>query len=669
MLLKSIELINFRQFKHENISFANGKDGKNVTLIIGENGTGKTTFAQAFFWCMYGKTLFSDKQLLNRLVANALEPGQNEDVRVVLVLEHGEVEYTLIRSQNYRKESSGKLIAQNVIFDIDKKSKDGRTESVKKLSCESTVNSILPSQLSKYFFFDGERIEKMSKDISNGTKANDFADAVKGLLGLDAMNSAIQHLSPSKKNSVIGYYDQHYDESNNNQLAEYTRDISKMKTKLDIITQEIETKKTNILEAKERKKIQADEIKKYEEAKQIQIKKEGYERDLKNAQDSRKLVYKQLVNEFNSDMKVFFSKSMIQKSLEILANEDFAGVDIPAVNIKTIQYLLKRERCLCGEPLKVGTKAYDTVYNLADYLPPKEIGSYIGDFKNNVKTRVGDEKNLMETLNENMTIISKQTDDILGLQDTITELNNKLNGSSVLEEVNKIQQEITTCDKIINQSNRDIESLSRESGELNAQINNLETKRGTLALQDEKNRTIEIYKAYAEKIYEELLSVYNDSEKEIRERLETTINEIFNQIYNGDLSLSIDEKYHISVYVNSFDGDVETSTAQSISVIFAFITGIIKMAKEKNVLSANNELLTSEPYPLVMDAPLSAFDKRRIKTVCETLPTIAEQVIIFIKDTDGELAEEYMGDRIGTHYFFAKHNEFETSLESGENNV
>ena len=61
MLLESIKLENFRQFRNEYIEFAQGSDGKNVTIIIGDNGTGKTTFAQAFFWCMYGETEFSDK--------------------------------------------------------------------------------------------------------------------------------------------------------------------------------------------------------------------------------------------------------------------------------------------------------------------------------------------------------------------------------------------------------------------------------------------------------------------------------------------------------------------------------------------------------------------------------------------------------------------------------
>lgn len=75
-----------------------------------------------------------------------------------------------------------------------------------------------------------------------------------------------------------------------------------------------------------------------------------------------------------------------------------------------------------------------------------------------------------------------------------------------------------------------------------------------------------------------------------------------------------------------------------------------------------NEMLVSEPYPLVMDAPLSAFDKTRIKTVCDALPKVAEQVIIFIKDTDGEIAETNMGEKVGMRYLFDKKNEFETYL-------
>lgn len=103
MLLKSIKLTNFRQFIDEQITFADGSDGKNVTIILGENGTGKTTFAQAFFWCMYGETEFSDKMMLNRHVANRLLAGQTAVVSVVLKLTHGDNAYTLTRQQTYTK--------------------------------------------------------------------------------------------------------------------------------------------------------------------------------------------------------------------------------------------------------------------------------------------------------------------------------------------------------------------------------------------------------------------------------------------------------------------------------------------------------------------------------------------------------------------------------------
>lgn len=219
------------------------------------------------------------------------------------------------------------------------------------------------------------------------------------------------------------------------------------------------------------------------------------------------------------------------------------------------------------------------------------------------------------------------------------------------------------AEKIDFKCNNDRDKLNIERGGLEKERERADTERQNLTLLDEKNRKTQMYLTYARKIYEELENVYRTSEEEIRNRLQDTINDIFKQIYEGGLSLTIDSKYHITVQANDYEGDVETSTAQSISVIFAFITGIIKMAREnRNASDDDAKLLSSEPYPLVMDAPLSAFDKRRIKTVCEALPETAEQVIIFIKDTDGELAEDYMGNRIGSRHQFDKKNEFETNL-------
>jgi DNA sulfur modification protein DndD len=158
-----------------------------------------------------------------------------------------------------------------------------------------------------------------------------------------------------------------------------------------------------------------------------------------------------------------------------------------------------------------------------------------------------------------------------------------------------------------------------------------------------------------------LKTLYADEEQKIRKKLEQTVNEIFHSILGEGFSLSLSEKYDVQVALNEFGGSSETSTAQNISIIFAFIAGVIQMARESQ--KEEGGLLVSEPYPLVMDAPLSSFDKTRIQNVCDVLPKIAEQVIIFIKDADGEIAEEHLGGRIGKRLSFNAVSKIETYVQ------
>ena len=663
MLLESITLENFRQFRHESIDFAQGENGKNVTIIIGENGTGKTTFAQAFFWCMYGETEFSDKVMLNKLVAADLKPGQEAKVQVVLRLRHGNVGYTLMREQTYRKDYSNRVKGDNSVFDIAIKDVNGNTTYVKKAQCESEVKGILPKELSRYFFFDGERIEKMSKDISTGKKATDFAEAVKGLLGLNAMYSAIQHFNPKSRSGVIGSYESSYDSHSNSKIQEYTRTIERCKDEIAKIDARLEELDTQVEQAKARKAEKTEEIKQYAEGEELQRQKEKLLQKIARAKDSRANVVRVICKDFNSGMSSFFSSALMFRSLEFLSDKDFSGKDIPYMHAKTIEYLLKQGVCICGTHLDEGSVPYNKVKELIDYLPPQSISTTISDFKKEAKRRSNTLQDLFSLAGENLAIISQQDEEITDLYDDLRAIESKLSGGDVREKVRIINSEIQLCDQTIRKSNDERDKLLMRKGGYEKDAERADSERRNLTLLDDKNKKIEIYKAYAERIYEELLEVYTTSEAEIRSKLEFTINEIFKQIYEGGLYLTIDEKYHISVYANEYDGDVETSTAQSISVIFAFITGIIKMARDnRNATDEDAKLLSSEPYPLVMDAPLSAFDKRRIKTVCEALPNTAEQVIIFIKDTDGELAEEYMGDKIGCRHYFDKKNEFETVL-------
>ena len=182
----------------------------------------------------------------------------------------------------------------------------------------------------------------------------------------------------------------------------------------------------------------------------------------------------------------------------------------------------------------------------------------------------------------------------------------------------------------------------QERGKYEADINRLQMK-------VQRNQNIEIQRQYAKAAYDVLRKTYDYKENQTRESLEKEINELFKQIYAGGMTISIDNKYRITTYVNELGDDntnLDANTAKSYSIIFAFIVGVISLAKSK----VNNENDITDEYPLVMDAPLSSFDQRRIKNICEVIPSIARQVIIFIKDADGNIAKREMKDKIGVEY-------------------
>ena len=444
---------------------------------------------------MYGETEFSDKNMLNKLVANEMKPGQECKVQVTLKLRHGDVSYTLMREQTYRKDYSNRVKGDNTVFDIAKKDSNGNTSYVKKSQCESEVKSILPKELSRYFFFDGERIEKMSKDISTGKKATDFADAVKGLLGLNAMYSAIQHFNPKSKFGVIGSYESSYDSHSNSKIQEYTNTIERCKTEIAKIDARLEELETQIEQARARKVEKSEEIKQYAEGEELQRQKEKLIQKINRAKESRANVVKAICKDFNSGMSSFFSTALILRSLEFLSDKDFTGKDIPFMHAKTIEYLLKQKVCICGTHLDEGSVPYAKVKELIDFLPPQSISTTISDFKKEAKRRANAQLDMFAHISDNLAVISQQDEEVTDLQDELHIIEGKLSGGDVRSKVRAINSEIQLCDKTIRESGSEKDRLLVKKGGFEKDAERADTERRNLTLLDDKNKKIEIYKA------------------------------------------------------------------------------------------------------------------------------------------------------------------------------
>lgn len=660
MLLKSIKLQNFRQFIHQNEIEFSIDPGKNVSIILGENGSGKTSLAQAFTWCLYGITDFKDTSMLNKVIETNLLPGNEEKVRVDIHLIHENTEYHISRIQTYKKRSTGQVTSYQPEFHVAKKIK-GQQEFSK--TPELDIKQILPKELAGYFFLNGEHIEKLNKELSKG-KSQEFATAVENLLGLKAFLEAIDHFNPRKKHSVIGSYNAQYDGNSNNEIITLRNEIQDLQDKLQKKQERLDNIASEIELGEESCDNLEAIIRENQKSADYQLEIDSLN---KTIEYKKKLINEEtalVLGNFNKIGGAFFSKSLIADALVFLASEEVVDKGIPEIHEKTIEFLVKRGYCICGTKIVEGESPHDHLIETLEFIPPKSIGTVLSEFVNTCDTTINYSDTFFKNFKNQYSHIRTYENEI---DDHITEIENLTQILSGMKKIGEYQSKLSIERERVDKLREEERRTTKDIGALEAERDRKEKMLTDLALKDSINTKIEIYKTYAIEIYEQLMSSYQSEETKVRELLEEAVNDIFKKIYEGGMSISVDEKYRIKVTVDEvkgFSSEIETSTAQSTSVIFAFIAGIIKLAKEfSSAKNSELELLaTSEPYPLLMDAPLSNFDKRRIQTVCDTLPKVAEQVIVFIKDTDGDIAEEHLGSIIGKRYKLKRDSEVETYI-------
>ena len=198
MIINRLEMYNFRQYiGHQFVDFSTDPE-KNVTVLIGINTSGKTTIVRAFEWCLYGKNGFEDPVLLNSEVRVNMNVGDVQDTWVSVNFTHDNREYTLRRLFKYvcseRKVASDGTIEVSLNKKPEEKltleylQSDGQTKTpIDRSNITESMDRVLPRDLSDYFFFGGERISS----IANRT---DLSKAVRGLMRLDVLENARDHL-------------------------------------------------------------------------------------------------------------------------------------------------------------------------------------------------------------------------------------------------------------------------------------------------------------------------------------------------------------------------------------------------------------------------------------------------------------------------------------------
>lgn len=665
MLLKSVKYHNFRPFiGDQEIQLASDNKDSNVTIILGDNTFGKSTFVLSFIWCLYGKNLFAKPDILNNKVEKSLSVGQKETAFVEIMFEDDNIPYTMRRTQVFTKAPNGMLTADESVAKLTYTDVDGQEKGKGKLQNEinEVIKSILPYDLSEFFFFEGEKKNDITK--------RSLQKAVKTLLGLAAFDEMRTHLYGDHKNkapaatSVMGIYlDKQTDDSD--------KEVRKYKEEIANAEQTLSNNSKRLIEIDEQyekfQKVIEDNDEKLRQAapsKELQARRERIEKDIKTLENDLKSENKKFILMFSKNSIPLFVSPLIKKSSERLNAMDVEDKGIKGIEATAIRELLKRGYCLCGTDLKEGTLAHKNVEKYIDYIPPKSVGTLVSDMYEAIAENGEKCNDFLQNFNTSYARIQN-------LKHRINELH--IEERDVIAEIGKVGKidttEIENSNKFARKTQQD---LSEEKGIIRNQNETcqttIETNRNRLnqvALKSEEAKKYRVYYKYAEAIYKWVNENYIEKETNMRSKLKAYVTELFNNMYSGERDIDIDEQYNISM---TYKGQtIDGTGGLNVILYFSYVAGLVKLAyevmQERTNDEEGNEQVMGEQYPLVLDAAFSHADETHTKNIARELSTSVNQLVLALMKKDWEHAKAGLSGKVSKIYELIKVDETEVRIK------
>jgi DNA sulfur modification protein DndD len=661
VIIKKITLENFRQYKGvQTIEFATDAK-RNVTIIIGDNTSGKTTIVNAFHWCLYGDNRFDlPNVLLNKEAGGSLALYSTKMASAEVVLVHEGRKYTITRAIQYKKHGADeyRVEANSNTLKVGYLEGNGTTRYLDDVDTQDTINKILPADLSSYFFLDGEHIKSINKK-------KDVSNAVRTLMGLDVIASIRDYFDPRSQRSVASKYEAALDRKNDVGSHRIQRDIENAQVSLEGFRKKREELAQQLEFCKRRKTELGEKLKENEAVGQLQKEKEDLEADIVALQQNVKYLISKLTKNFSANALRLFSVPLLEKALKVLEEADDAGEGIPEMHADAIKFILDRGRCICGADLKRNEGARDEVIKEQKLLPPEAIGTLIRNYKGECRGIINGVSDIANSIEEDY----KRWRDNMYLIET-KEKKLKQISAKILDTVNvkKIEEQYNENLKQLEYRQEDLEGNRGHIIRLEHDIDNWKKELEKLTIVNDRNAKILRYIDYAHALYKWFNETYIQREQEVKSDLLESVNSIFTQMYHGDKrKVEIDDQYKIILRTVMGDEVVTTGESKGLEAVknFSFVGGLVELARKK-ARNKEEDGMRHEPYPLVMDAPFSVADEKHVKSISKILPESAEQVILIVMDKDWEVARETVKHKVGKSYLIQKVDNSDTHSQVKE---
>lgn len=643
MKINNIKFENFRIYKGINEVEFDYESSRNISIVAGKNGFGKTTFLTSLIWVFYGKMMgeVEDKYrkdiksvggyekflktLVNRDVVNEYNSSPHivPEVSVMIELKNLSIPSIPCNSVIIKRSYNLKTETESLTILID----NVESELSKEVGNEAFINDfILPREIAKFFFFDAEKIvtlaeAKSRQELKNLSKAysevlgikkyEDLKRNLETLLSKSKREGAsIQQKTKLEKLIAEEHELLELQEMLQTKIISIDNDISGQKAISDSLQEKL---------VKEGNGISADELQALKKS------REGY----KNESSEIKNRLKKLM-----DIAPLVLAGSKLTALKIqLQNEDLHHSENINKFIKTEEFSAFSNLFLTNLDelsFDISTKS-KIVDALKKTIAAKQTCSLEGNVKILLDYDAEQYRNFDAVFNNIKSTFSSQFNEIVKL-----EKDNRLLLSRVLYKikqaearstnslVQKIRIEKDIIDKKINALLLDRDKLIEEGGALKTEF----TTNHRLLSEIEKNINLEESDQKKYNVLLNLLAKINKIIQEIKEQKKFSLQKslllglkkiMHKKNFIADVNIVVSEDI-MDIELLDYKGQIIDKDSLSKGEQQLYATALLKALVDESGIK----------FPVFIDSPLQKFDKYHSKNIIkEFYPDISEQVVLF----------------------------------------
>lgn len=665
MILKRMTLNNFRQFLgRQSLEFISPDDRKNVTVIYGENGKGKTSLYRALMFCLYGiKKLSQDPQesdreinLVNKVALDEAEEVGKDVVKAFVEIEfmHDRKNYVLKREMLGIK-SEDKEVEQIGDVSLAETKEDGNTVLLKDPDDIAVkINSILDIRVREYFLFDGEKIEKLTRVDRENRK--EIETGIKNLLQIDRLSIAIQGIDKLLKD--VGK------KLKNKSTGEYQRKLIELEEKeneKEDLEGDIEKSYTEIAAAENEQKKLDRKLKEFEGIKDLLQKREETQNRLDMTQDS----FKKLLDEMkkkNKNISLLLIESEMEEVDKLIGIKRKNKEIPPQIREDLVNKILQDMKCaVCNRPIEKHSDSYNHVLEWKKKMIGEEVEDELIETWRKIEGLKEYSVHIANWVQQALLNHSNKIEDVGKYEQILKDISDEIGDRKIDEtipELEKVRKE--TIKKIGNLENR-IETKSKELKILDNEIRDLKKILEDLERKESIKDILSKRRQLVSDAKDALETIYNEFTDEIKEKIGEKATEIFhNLIDEADKKtfqrIKVMQDYSLQLIDwrdNAFLSNISAGQRQITSI--AFITALARLAGKKDILE----------IPLFMDTPFGRLSGVHRDNLIEYIPKLTRQWILLATDTEfsREEADKLRNTgRWGKVYTLESHKSFVTFI-------